>query len=116
MRWFDGLKKGAIQGYDELIRTFKARFVMCSRTSKPFASLLSLVMKEGETLSAYSDCYCELYNEIGGDNGRIVASTFKVGLPVDFDFRASLALKPVTDMNKLIERVEEYRRLGDNQL
>ena len=88
----------------------------CSRTPKPFASLLSLAMKEGETLRAYSDRYWELYNEIGGDNGGIATSTFKVGLPIDSNLRASLALKPVTDMNKLVEWVEEYERLEDNQL
>ena len=86
----------------------------CSRTPKPFASLLSLAMKEGETFRAYSDRYWELYNEIEGDNGGIAASTFKVGLPVDSNLRASLALKPVTDMNKLMEWVEEYERLEDN--
>ena len=115
-RWFDGLQKGAIRGFDKLIRMFGARFVTCSKTSKPFASLLSLAMKEGETLEAYSDRYWELYNEIGGDNGGIAANTFKVGLPIDSNLRASLALKLVTDMNKLMKWVEEYEGLKDNQL
>ena len=35
---------------------------------KPFASLLTMAMKEGKTLKAYSDRYWELYNEIGGNN------------------------------------------------
>jgi len=55
-------------------------------------------MKEGETLWAYSNHYWELYNEIGGDSGEIAASTFKVGLPINSDLRASLALKPVMDI------------------
>ena len=38
-----------------------------------------------------------------------------MGLPIDSNLRASLALKPVTDMNKLMEWVEEYERLKDNQ-
>ena len=46
----------------------------------------------------------------------IVASTFKVGLPIDSNLRALLALKPITDMNKLIEQVEAYKRLEDSQL
>ena len=103
MKWFDGLEKGAIWGFDELIMAFGARFVMCSRTPKPFASLLLLAMKEDEILRAYSDHYWELYNEICGDNGEIATSTFKVSLPIDSDLRALLALKPVTDMNKLME-------------
>ena len=39
-----------------------------------------------------------------------------MGLPIDFYLRASLALKLVTDMTKLMERVEEYKRLEDDQL
>ena len=39
-----------------------------------------------------------------------------MGLPIDSDLKASLALKPVTDMNKLMEWVEEYSRLEDDQL
>ena len=73
-------------------------------------------IKEGETLKAYSNRYWELYNEIGGNNRGIVASIFKVGHLIDSDLRASLTLKPVTNMNKLMERVEEYKRLEDDQL
>ena len=116
MKWFDGLEKRAIQGYDELIKVFKVRFMTCNRTLKHFASLLTMAMKEGEILKAYSNHYWELYNKIGGDNGETTASTFKVGLPIDSDLRASLALKPVMDMNKLIEQVKEYKRLENDQL
>lgn len=111
MRWYDGLEKGSIKGYDELIRAFGAWFVTCSRAPKPFDSFLTMSMKEGETLKTYLDRYWELYNEIRGDNRRIAAGTFKVGLPIDSDLMASLALKLVTNMNKLMERVEEYKRL-----
>ena len=45
-----------------------------------------------------------------------MTSIFKVGLSINSDLRASLALKPITDMNKLMERVEEYKRLEDDQL
>lgn len=37
-------------------------------------------------------------------------------LPIDSDLMASLALKLVTDMNKLMEQVEEYKRPEDDQL
>lgn len=114
MSWFNGLEKGSIYGYDELIREFRARFVTYSRTSKPFASLPKMAMKEGKNFRAYLDHYWELYNQIQGDNGGIAASNFKVGLPIDSYLRTSLSLKPITDMNKLMERVEEYERLEDN--
>ena len=72
MRWFDRLEKGAIRGFDELIRAFGARFMTCNRTSKPFTSLFSLAMKEGETLRAYSDRYWELYNKMGEIIGELL--------------------------------------------
>jgi len=46
----------------------------------------------------------------------VATSTFKVGLHIDFYLRASLTLRPVMDMHKLMERVEEYKRLEDDQL
>lgn len=39
-----------------------------------------------------------------------------MGLPIDSNLKASLALKPVRDMNKLMEQVEGYKRLEDDQL
>lgn len=116
MRWFDGLEQDSIHSYNELIRAFEAQFVICSKTPKSFDSLLTMSMKEGETLKAYLNCYWELYNEIGGYNGGITASNFKVELPINFEMRALLALKPITDMHKLMELVEEYKRLEDDQL
>ena len=50
MRWFDGLEEGFINSFQELTRAFRARFVTCSRVSRPLDSLLSMAMKEGETL------------------------------------------------------------------
>ena len=73
-------------------------------------------LKEGETLRAYSDHYWELYNEIGETMEEFRLAHSKVGLPINSDLKASLALKLVTDMNKLMEQVEEYKRLEDDQL
>ena len=57
MRWFDGLEEGSISSFQELTRAFEARFVTYSRVSCPLDSLLSMVMREGETLKTYSDRY-----------------------------------------------------------
>ena len=46
-------------------------------------------MREGETLKAYSDKYWEMYNEIDGDFDDVAISTFKVGLPAEYDLRKS---------------------------
>lgn len=39
-----------------------------------------------------------------------------MGPPIDFNLRASLAMKPIMDINKLMERVKEYKRLEDDQV
>ena len=50
MRWFDGLDEGSIDSFQELTKAFGARFVTCSRVPRPLNSLLSMIMREGETL------------------------------------------------------------------
>ena len=55
MRGFDGLEEGSIRSFEELTREFGVRFVTCSRVPRPLDSLLSMVMREEETLKTYSD-------------------------------------------------------------
>lgn len=54
---FDALEEGSIRSFEELTRAFGARFIMCSKVPKLVDSLLSMAMKEGETLKTYSDRY-----------------------------------------------------------
>ena len=57
MRWFDGLVAGSINSFKELTQAFRSRFITCSKVSQPLDSLLSMSMREGETLKTYSDRY-----------------------------------------------------------
>ena len=57
MRWFDVLEEGSVSSFEELMRAFGARFITCSMVPKLVDSLLSMVMREGETLKTYSDRY-----------------------------------------------------------
>ena len=57
MRWFDNLEEGSIHSYEELTRAFRARFVTCSQVPRPLDSLLSMSIREEETLKNYSDKY-----------------------------------------------------------
>ena len=78
MRWFDSLRTSSINSFKKLTQAFGSRFITCSRVPRPLASLLSLSMREGETLKKYSDRYWEMYNEIDGDFGDVAISTFKL--------------------------------------
>ncbi|XP_030958334.1 uncharacterized protein LOC115980195 [Quercus lobata] len=98
LRWFNGLRKGFIRSFSELIQEFSVRFLTCARVPQPIDVLLSMKMRAGETLRSYASQYWELYNEIGRDNERVVASTFMMGLPEDSELRESLTKKPAESM------------------
>lgn len=57
MQWFDRLEESSINSFQELTRALSARFVTCNRVSHLLDSLLSMVMREGETLKTYLDKY-----------------------------------------------------------
>ena len=76
--------------------------------------LLSMRMRVGETLRSYTSRYCELYNEIGGGNEKIMVSTFRIGLPKDSGLRESLTKKTLEGMRQLMRHIEEYKHLKDD--
>ena len=75
MRWFDGLSASSINSFKELTRAFESRFITYSRVPRPLDSLLSLSMRERETLKIYSNRYWEMFSEIDGDFDNVAIST-----------------------------------------
>ena len=57
LRWFNGLRKGSIHNFAELIQEFGVRFVTCSWVPQPVNALLSMKMNVGETLHSYASWY-----------------------------------------------------------
>ena len=115
MRWFNGLGAGSIDSFKELTRVFRSRFITCSRVSRPLDSLLSMSMREGETLKTYSDRYWEMFNEIDEDFDDMAIRTLKVGLPVEHDLRKSLTKKPIRSVRRLMDRINEYKQVEEDQ-
>ncbi|XP_023871693.2 uncharacterized protein LOC111984302 [Quercus suber] len=115
MRWFDGLREGSINFFKELTREFRARFMTYSRVPRLLDSLLSMAMWEVETLKTYSDKYWEIFNEIDRDFDDVAIRTFKVGLPTKHDLRNSLTRKPVRSVRRLMDRIDEYKRVEEDQ-
>ena len=56
-----------------------------------------------------------MFNEIDGDFDEVAVKTFKVGLPSEHGLRKSLTGKPVTSLRQLMDRVDKYKRIKDNQ-
>ena len=57
MRWFNAFRPNSINSFKQLTQAFRSRFITSSRVPQPLDSLLSLSMRKGETLKAYSDRY-----------------------------------------------------------
>ncbi|XP_065616189.1 uncharacterized protein LOC136061807 [Quercus suber] len=72
-------------------------------------------MREGESLKAYSDRYWEMFNDMEGNFDAMALDTFKLGLPTDHGLRTSLSGKPVTNMRQLMDRIEKYKRVEEDQ-
>ena len=67
-------------------------------------------------MKAYSDRYWEMFNEIDGSYDDVAISTFKAGLPAEHDLRKSLAGKPVASVRLLMDRINKYMRIEEDQL
>ena len=115
MRWFDGLRTNSISSFKKLTQSFCSRFITCNRVPQPLDSLLSMSMREGESVKAYAERYWEMFNEIYGDFDEVAIRTFKVGLPSDHGLRKSLTSKPVTSLCQLMDQVDKYKRIEDDQ-
>ena len=100
MRWFNGLRKNSISSFKKLTQSFCSRFITCNRVPQPLDSLLSMSMREGEPVKVYSERYWEM---------------FKVGFPSEHGLRKSLTGKPVTSLRQLMDQVDKYKRIEDDQ-
>ncbi|XP_065624264.1 uncharacterized protein LOC136065255 [Quercus suber] len=115
MRWFDRLNPNSVSSFKELTQAFGSRFVTCRRVARPLSSLLSLTMQEGESLKVYSDRYWEMFNDMEGNFDAMALETFKLDLPTDHGLRTSLSGKPVTSIRQLMDRIEKYKRVEEDQ-
>ena len=56
-----------------------------------------------------------MYNEIEGDYDDVAISTFKSGLPIEHGLRKSLTGKPVTSLRQLMDWIDKYKRVEEDQ-
>ena len=107
--------KDTISSFKKLTQSFCSRFITCSRVPQLLNSLLSMSMREGESVKAYSERYWKMFNEIDGDFDEVAIKTFKVGLLSEHGLRKSLTGKPITSLRQLMVRVDKYKRIEDDQ-
>jgi len=56
-----------------------------------------------------------MFNEIDGDLDDMAIRTFKVGLPTEHDLRKSLTKKPVKSVSRLMDHINEYKWIEEDQ-
>ena len=56
-----------------------------------------------------------MFNKIDDDFDEIAIKTFKVSLPAEHGLRKSLTGKLVTSLRQLMDRVDKYKRIEDDQ-
>ena len=57
-----------------------------------------------------------MFNEIDGDYDDVAISTFKARLPAEHDLRKSRNGKPITSVCLLMDRIDKYKRIEEDQL
>jgi len=63
----------------------------------------------------YFDKYWEMFNEIDENFDDVAIKTFKVSLPAKHDLRKSLTRKPVRNVCQLMNRIDEYKWVEEDQ-
>ena len=56
-----------------------------------------------------------MFNEIDGEFDDMAISTFKVGLPIEHGLRKSLTGKLVTSVRQLMDQIDKYKRVKEDQ-
>ena len=57
-----------------------------------------------------------MFNEIDGDYDDVAISTFKAGLPTEHGLSKSLTGKLVASVHQLMDQIDKYRRVEEDQL
>ena len=56
-----------------------------------------------------------MFNEIDGDFDDVAIRNFKVSLPDKHNLRKSLTKRPIRNMCRLMDRIDEYKRVEEDQ-
>ena len=98
-----------------MAKAFVSRFITNSRKPKEFDSLLSMRMKDSESLKSYSSRYWEVYNEVDECMKEITIKTFKLGLDPESELRRNLSRRLAKSMKDLMSPIEKFVLVQDDR-
>ena len=56
-----------------------------------------------------------MFNKIDGDFNNVTIRTFNVNLPAKYGLRKSLTRKPATSVRQLMDQIDKYKRIEEDQ-
>ena len=56
-----------------------------------------------------------MFNKVNGNFNDVVVSTFKLGMPTEHGLRKFLTRKPVNSIRQLMDRIDKYKRVKEDQ-
>ena len=56
-----------------------------------------------------------MFNKVNGNFNDVVVSTFKLGMPTEHGLRKFLTRKPVNSIRQLMDRIDKYKRVEEDQ-
>ena len=56
-----------------------------------------------------------MFNKVDGDFDNVAISTFKLGLLAEHGLRKSLIGKPVNGIHQLMDQINKYKRVEEDQ-
>ena len=67
-------------------------------------------------MKVYSDRYWEMYNEMDDNFDDVAINNFKNSLLAEHGLRKSLTSKLATNVRQLMDRIDKYKRVEEDQL
>ena len=66
-----------------MAEVFVARFITNNRQTREMDALLTIKLKDSESLKDYATMFWETYNDIDGCSEEVAVRMFKLGLPFE---------------------------------
>ncbi|XP_073137629.1 uncharacterized protein [Henckelia pumila] len=112
LAWFNKLPAGSIASLEQLTQRFLHQFSINRKYPKTASYLFSVVQKEGESLREYVQRFIQAVHEVPHVNHDLLAGIMQQNLR-HRKFKESIAGKPPSTLEELLERAEKYIRIEE---
>ncbi|XP_059663782.1 uncharacterized protein LOC132309495 [Cornus florida] len=110
--WFNKLKPGTIETFEELSKRFVGHFIAGQRHRRPATYLLTVKQQKGESLRDYICHFNTEMLQVEEADDKVALAAFMGGLQTS-RFLFSLSEKPPTSMAELLVRAKKHINVED---